>query len=240
MVIRMFKYSYFIILIVFGFSNLGANNVLVFSPHPDDDILGCGGSLVDHKIKGDSVTTVYITSGDAAEWRDIPGKDLAIIRESEAKKASEIIGVTDLVFLRQPDGAVGYSPDQINEVRELFEKYKPNIVYIPHSKDGHKDHQATFVLVTKALKEAIAAMVIEKNSCLVLCYEVWTPLQEISQKNDITSSIDLKLKALSEHVSQTEVINYVEGIKGLNNYRGIMVAPNHYGYAECFQVHNEE
>ncbi len=77
-------------------------NVVVFSPHPDDDILGCGGSLIGHVENGGHVTIVYLTSGDAAKW-DLGPEDLARVREEEARRAAEMLGIEDLVFLQELD-----------------------------------------------------------------------------------------------------------------------------------------
>ena len=68
----------------------------------------------------------------------------------------------------------------------------------------------------------------------VLCYEVWTPIQEVSYAEDITEFINLKIEALKHHKSQIEEIRYDEAVKGLNRYRGIMTGKGK--YCECFQV----
>ncbi|OGY22990.1 MAG: hypothetical protein A2172_03595 [Candidatus Woykebacteria bacterium RBG_13_40_15] len=67
-----------------------------------------------------------------------------------------------------------------------------------------------------------------------MCYEVWTPLQEVSYVEDISKFLDLKIKALEQHKSQLQDINYDEAIKGLNRYRGIMTGKGR--FCECFQV----
>ena len=81
------------------------DSVLVFAPHPDDDIIGCGGTLIHHVQAGARVAHVYMTSGDALS-RKRRSKSLARIREKEAKRGAQIIGVSELIFLREPDSAL--------------------------------------------------------------------------------------------------------------------------------------
>lgn len=207
-----------------------ASTVLVFSPHPDDDIIGCGGTIYLHRLSNDVVITIYITSGGAALWKGITGSQIAQIRENEARQASLLLGVENILFLRQHDSAVNSSENEVKKIISLFKEYKPDIVYAPHIQDSHSDHKATFELVLKALQFIQST----DNPChpKMLCYEVWTPLHTITHKNNISQCIDHKLAALSKHESQLAASNYIDAIKGLNRYRGILFA--NCDYAECF------
>ncbi len=213
--------------------------VMVFAPHPDDDILGCGGTLAQHTKKGAQVTIVYMTSGDAEKLSGVTGPELARIREEEAKKGAAKVGVSDLVFLRHPDGKLARSQEIVKEVAALILKYKPEVIYMPHKEDAHKDHQTTFWIVEKAIREV--STVGAHRIPLVLCYEVWTPLQKFTHKIDTSDFIEIKLAALSEHKSQlagASNTNYVDAVKALNRYRGIMTWVGQYG--ECFQQYAPE
>ena len=97
------------------------------------------------------------------------------------------------------------------KLKILFFKFKPDLVYIPHSNDGHKDHKATFFILEAALKEL--KKVHEYKIPLVLCYEVWTPLDQISQKVDIKPVMDTKLEALAEHKTQHFITRLVKSGK---------------------------
>ncbi len=214
---------------------LSQKKVMVFAPHPDDDILGCGGSLALHTQQGAQVTIVYMTSGDAEKLSGVTGKELAIIREEEAKKGAARIGVKELIFLRHPDGKLARSEELTREIEALMVQYKPDVIYVPHKNDAHKDHMATFWIVEKALRN-LTRHYPEVRLPLTLCYEVWTPLQSVTHNVDISSVIEVKLGALSEHKSQLDGAsntNYVDAVRGLNRYRGIMTWVGAYG--ECFQ-----
>jgi len=210
---------------------------MVFAPHPDDDILGCGGTLAQHIQHGAEVLIVYMTSGDAERVSGTTAQELAHIREKEAKNGAAKVGISDLIFLRYPDGKLEASRDAIDQVVNLIGSYKPELVYIPHKRDAHKDHHTTFLIITAAINELLSGYS-DWKAPLVLCYEVWTPLQKYTHKIDISGSIDIKLDALAEHKSQVSApssTNYLEAVKALNRYRGIMTWTGMYG--ECFLQH---
>lgn len=200
--------------------------VLVFAPHPGDDIMGCGGTLIKHIKSGSPVTIVYMTSGEAvASEAAENAHELAKNRESEARDAAKRIGITDIIFLRESDGKLERSHRSIEKVRNIISKTRPEIIYMPHSLDDHKDRKTTFSIVSAALQD-------KKKMPLVLCYEIWIPLAKITHKVDISSVIELKLKALAKHASQIP-LNIVDAASSLNRYRGIMESCGAYG--ECFQ-----
>ena len=213
-------------------------NILVFAPHPDDGIIGCGGTIIKHTAQGNNVSIIYLTSGESGSL-DYSKTELAKIREKEALKGSQYIGVNDLTFLRNPDGYLEYNKNTLIPIINLIKIKKPDIIFIPHKHDAHRDHIKTFELVSEAVTRAKSHCFQEciKNQwevSTILCYEVWTPLQEISYSVDITNVIDKKIKALKLHKSQINKINYCEAIKGLNRYRGTMISNGN--YCECFYV----
>lgn len=212
--------------------------IIVFAPHPDDDLIGCGGSIAKHIKQGNDVTIVYMTSGEAGSLK-YSKQELAKIRETEAKKAIEIIAVNDLVFLKNPDGYLEYGKKNLTKIIELIRKIKPDVVYVTHELDAHKDHQITHKLVIEAVARANGPWFQECKGepwsvQTILCYEVWTPLQKFSYVEDITEFVDQKIKALEQHKSQIQDIKYDEAVKGLNRYRGVMSGCGK--YCECFQV----
>jgi len=212
--------------------------VLIFSPHPDDDVIGCGESIAKHIKQGNKATVVYMTSGEAGSLK-YSKEELAKIREDEAKNAAKVLGVEDIIFLRNPDGYLEYNKENLIKIIEIIREEKPNIVYIPHKNDAHKDHKTTYELVIEAVVRASGPWFQEckKEPWLVevvLCYEVWTPLQEISYVEDITDFIEQKIKAIRQHKSQIQDVQYDEAARGLNRYRGIMTGKGK--YCECFQV----
>ncbi|HBQ26400.1 MAG TPA: hypothetical protein DD791_08410 [Syntrophomonas sp.] len=213
-------------------------HVLIVAPHPDDDIIGCGGSIAKHCKAGNQVTIMYMTSGDAGGIQ-YSKEELAALREEEARKAANHLGVNNLIFLRLADGYVEFNRENLIRITCILREIKPDIVYIPHSQEANRDHRITHQLLLEACQRAGAPFFPECGTQLwgiatILGYEVWTPIQEVYYCEDICEFIEQKLAALQMHLSQLEYCRYDEAIKGFNRYRGIMTAGC--DYSECFTL----
>ncbi len=202
-------------------------NVLVIAPHPDDETIGCGGSLCLHAQNGDRVTAVFLTSGELG-LKKLPRAEAWRIRESEARAAGKILGLAELSFLRQPDWMLG---DQIAAaaaaLRPILKREMPALIYLPHPADGHPDHQATWPVLRLGLKRSGFA------TPKLRAYEVWTPLAQFDGVQDISAVMSRKLRALRAHRSQLNDFDYERALRGLNKYRGALAIKSR--YAEVFQ-----
>ncbi len=212
--------------------------ILVFAAHPDDDIIGCGGSMAKQVKLGNKVSACYMTSGEAASL-ELSKKELARIREKEARNACQVIGFHDVTFLRNPDGNLEYSQNNLKRLVELIRKKRPNVVYVHHQADGHQDHKTTFQLVNESLARARLHMFQEYegppwSSETVLAYEVWTPLSDFEYVEDISEFMDQKTDALKKHESQIKNVQFDEAFEGLARYRGAMTEKGK--YCEVFKV----
>ena len=220
----------------------GFKKILVFSPHPDDDVIGCGGSIALHAQRGREVEVVYVTSGDAGSLKHGP-KELSRIREKEARQAAAVLGVKRVDFLRMQDGYVEANAASIRTVVRLIRERQPDAVYIPHERDGHRDHRRTHEFVKEAVFRAFGPWFRDCGKTpwavrAVLCYEVWTPLEEFSYVEDITGVMKAKMEALGRHASQIGPVSYADGVEGLNRFRGVMTGKGQ--YCECFKVLHTE
>ena len=100
------------------------NKVLVVAAHPDDEILGVGGTILKHVKAGDEVKILIL--GDGETSRD-QGADIEK-RLNQAKKAAEILGVTEIISKQLPDNKFDSIPllDIVKEIETIVEKFKPN------------------------------------------------------------------------------------------------------------------
>ena len=213
-------------------------NIMIFSPHPDDDIIGCGGTIAAHVRQGDQVTIVYLTSGEAGSL-DIGQNNLRMCREQEAQQAAQCLGVHNLVFLRYPDGYLDFSRELLKSLVSLVREKTPDTAYLPHQHESPRDHRITHELCMEGIRRAGGPWFQDCgttpwNVNHIFAYEVWTPLMSPNFYNDITSSLDSKIKALRCHTSQIAVIPYDEAATCLNRYRGILSGKGH--YCESFQI----
>jgi LmbE family N-acetylglucosaminyl deacetylase len=211
---------------------------MVFAPHPDDDLIGCGGSLIKHVRNGRNVTVVYMTSGDAGS-RSITKRALGEVREKEAQKACEFIGIKDLVFLRNRDGYLENNERNFVRVVNLLREKQPSIIYMPHENDGHPDHVTTHRIASRAMTCAAGPWFQETvgspwSADVVLGYEVWSPIPDPGYIEDTTEVIDQQLAALAFHESQLGDVAYDHLVRSLHGYRGFMLGGS--SYAEAFSV----
>lgn len=217
---------------------ISANRILVFAPHPDDDILGCGGSIARHVQKGGRVKIVYLTSGESGSL-DISKIDLGDLRESEARAAASLLGVEETQFLRWPDGYLAVQRTYLQILTSLIRAERPDRVYLPHSQDAVSDHLVTHQLVMEAVRRAAGPWYQECPGepwqvGTVLGYEIWTPISAPGFSADISAYMDKKLNALREHRSQLAGYAYDDAITGLNRYRAVMNGRSQ--FCECFQL----
>ncbi len=192
---------------------------LIISPHPDDLEIGMGGTACLLLEKGLDVISLVVTDGGrSANPLGVTREKLVSIRESEVRQSSAILGVGVLPL------GFGDMESEANktrfrrDIREIIADIRPDQIYLPHPEiDKHKTHRTVSSITLDCLDEEFP-----KNSfqCECWCYEVWTPFPHYDRIEDITSFADRKRRAIEAHESQTAYKNYVEGIMGLNRYRG--------------------
>jgi LmbE family N-acetylglucosaminyl deacetylase len=200
-------------------------NVLVIAPHPDDEAIGCGGSICLHVGKGNRVSVVFLSSGELG-LKHLPPKSAMQIREGEAEAAAEILGISQLTFLRKPDYCIG---DRVEEtaaaLSPILKCSEPALIYLPHPDEWHPDHRIAARVIGLAIDHA------EITAPDLLGYEVWTPLTEYDHLKDITAVIRQKIRAVRCYKSQLPGYRYDRAVRGLNMYRGALARK---AYAEVF------
>jgi N-acetylglucosamine malate deacetylase 1 len=202
-------------------------NVLVIAPHPDDESIGCGGTLYQHAARGDRVVAVFLTSGELG-LKQLARGNACRIREAEARQAAAILGISAIHFLRLPDWCVSdHIKAAARRLRPILRKEKPAILYLPHPREWHPDHQAALPIL-RVLYDG------NRAGPELRGYEVWTPLADPLRVENITAAMPRKLRALRAHRSQLNEFDYVRAVRGLNQYRGELAGKCR--YAEVFEI----
>ena len=122
-------------------------NILVIAPHPDDETLGCGGTLFRHKANGDEIYWLIVTGiGVDAGWSN----DVVIKRDNEIDAVAKKYGFSDVFNLRLPTTKIDTLPisDLLEGISNVYKKVEPDIIYMPFACDVHTDHQ----IIAKALQ----------------------------------------------------------------------------------------
>ncbi|HNT34168.1 MAG TPA: PIG-L family deacetylase [bacterium] len=182
-----------------------SDTVLVVAAHPQDEILGVGGTIAKHTRNGDKVSVVLMSEGAGEELTE---QRVSVLRK-EAEAAASILGVEKVFRLSFPYMCFNAIP-MIELTRDLYEvvnQVAPDIVYTHHRGDIHTDHQMVWsatMVVTRSFGKKIVKKILsyEDPSCTR-----WAPpfLEYAFIPNcfeDITDTIDIKMKALEAYESE--------------------------------------
>jgi LmbE family N-acetylglucosaminyl deacetylase len=205
--------------------------VLVLAPHPDDESLGCGGTIRLLAEAGTHVDVVFLTRGEnglnAPHLESIAvHAELAATRVAEARSACEILGVRDVEFLNGIDGGLLNQPHLAHPLAGLMAERRYQRVFCPWYGEAHPDHVATFRLLQRAVRETNLLPT-------VWLYEVWTPLVPTDHV-PIDATMGAKKQAIEKHQSQLACLDYLHAFVGLSSYRALACPPSE--YAEAFLV----
>ncbi|MDJ0693863.1 PIG-L family deacetylase [Mastigocoleus sp. MO_188.B34] len=192
----------------FKSQRIKANNktAIVFSPHQDDESLGCGGTIAIKRSLGVPVKVVFLTDGRYGRPDWIEPEDIIQFRQKEAETALNILGVepSDTYFLGEPDGSLSQLSesqryDLISRLSEILKSSRPEEVYVPHCQDGHPDHEATFDLVFAA----IAHSGLETE---LFQYPIWVfwqnPLNSKLHRENLTNAYRVSIAAVKKQKKQ--------------------------------------
>ncbi|MGH7966210.1 MAG: PIG-L family deacetylase, partial [Candidatus Binatia bacterium] len=217
----------------FQTSDLTGQTVLVLSPHPDDESIGCGGAIALHRRKGDPVKVVFLTDGRRGDETQRYDPQVYIaMRQREARAAGAVLGVTDMEFWNEPDR--GLLPDSatLQRLVTLLDNYQPSLIYAPSPLEFHPDHQAAAELTWRAVQ---AGHIVTE----VAFYEVNQPLR-VNLLVNIDKVMEQKQHACNLYPSQLAHRSHSDFALGLNRYRSLTVAGS-CTYAEgFFRMHSQE
>ena len=118
-------------------------NVLVVAPHPDDETLGCGGTLLKHKEANDRIHWLIVTG---MTDQTVFSPDRIKSRQNEIKKVADRYGFSEVISLDLPTTKLDTIPmsDIVSLIGDSFQRIRPEIVYLPYRGDVHTDHKVVF------------------------------------------------------------------------------------------------
>lgn len=205
--------------------------ILVIAPHPDDEVLGVGGTMARFVHEGHEVIVAIVTRGDPKMF------DPSVIEKGreEALQAHQILGVRDTLFLEGfPAAHLDTLPHaELNKaLRELLREVEPDLLFLPFLGDIHMDHQLVFKSGLVAARPSNGLRPIQE----IYAYETlsetnWNapPLTSGFFPNtffDISPFLENKIKAMSAYQTQLKPFPHersLEGIRALARRRGVTV-----------------
>lgn len=207
---------------------------LVIASHPDDEILGSGGTIKKLINDGFEIVTVIVAKGRKEEEHHI---------QKFTSLANSHLGVGKVIFMQFPNLKLNTVPlhEITKEIEKLLDTYTPDIIFTHHYGDLNQDHQVTFQAVMTAARPLPGKKPIE-----ILCFETvssseWTQntqdkLFKPTYFVDISDTINDKLEALRHYDVEMRTFPHprsYEGVQHLARVRGMTVGVE---YAEAFEI----
>ncbi len=200
--------------------------VLCIVAHPDDEVLGIGGTISKHVKDGDEVFIAIVSEGVSAQYKD--SEKYLELRRKACKDAADFLGVKEVIFGEFPDAKLDtVSSFEINKfIEEIIDKTSPDRIYTHHWGDNHKDHKIVHESVLVAARNSL---------CDIYCCEIASSGDKTGIPTnlfcpnfyvDISDHLKNKLKALSFY--STELKEYPhpiseKAIEALAMVRGFKV-----------------
>lgn len=193
--------------------------VLVVVAHPDDEVLGCGGTVARLVRKGFRACTLILGSGITSRngTKDIEKEKVDL--HKHANKANRIIGASKVIIRDFPDNKFDSVPmlDIVKVIEQTIETIRPAIVFTHFEKDLNVDHQITYRAILTATRPLNRNMVKEIYSFEVLSSTEWNyPLSFLPDVFfDIENTIRLKLRAMREYKGELREFPHPRSLKGI-------------------------
>lgn len=214
--------------------------ILVVAAHPDDEVLGCGGTITRLTKEGCEVYTLILGEGITARDIKKSGTEKEIFRlKFQARKANKLMGVKEVFFSNLADNRFDTIPllDIIKIIEEIKYKLKPDIIFTSYCGDLNIDHRLTCRAVITATRPIPGETVKEVYCFEVLSSTEWSYHTAFSPDVffDVSSTLENKLKAMRIYASEIRSFPHprsVEGIRTNAKFWGMKVGVR---YAEAFK-----
>ena len=213
-----------------------ADSVLVVAAHPDDEVLGCGGTIARHADAGDQVQVLIVAEGatSRSQHRDRlqVGDELSALAQA-AQTAGSILGAAGVELLDLPDNRLDSLDrlDLIKRLEECIERHQPQLVYVHHAGDVNVDHRRLHEAVVTACRPTPGQPVRRLLSFEVASSTEWQPPGSAPpfQPNcfvDISAQWPRKREALAAYASEMRPWPHarsLEALEHLARWRGAQV-----------------
>jgi LmbE family N-acetylglucosaminyl deacetylase len=215
---------------------------IVIAPHPDDEVLGVGGTLLRRKAEGAEVAWVIVTGiSMAAGWKE----EQVSKRADEIARVTELFGFDQVFTLDFPTTQLDRVPmgDLVGALSGVFKSFQPEEVFVPHPSDVHTDHRMVFdaaAACTKwfrypSVKRVLAYETLSETDFGLGTDEGFRPNVFV----DIGPYLDAKLRAMDIYASEMAPFPFPRSHEALRALATVRGAASGYQAAEAFQLLRE-
>jgi LmbE family N-acetylglucosaminyl deacetylase len=216
------------------------NNVLIISTHPDDEVLGCGGTILKHLKNKDRLNWLIITNISKDQ---VFFKTNVTERQGEIEKVSKRFGFNKVFKLDFLPVQLNETmlPSLIDEIRPILSEIEPTIIYLPNRTDAHTDHQITFKAViacTKSFRTPYIKKILmyecisETEFAPALPENIFIPNYLVDISAHLNEKISI-FKLYKSEIGKHPFPRSIENIKALATFRGAIAGVQ---FAEAFQL----
>ena len=206
--------------------------VLVFCAHPDDQVIGAGGTLIKYAREGKDIMIVILSKGEGSHpW--LKEEIITEMRQKETEKVDKIIGTNITISLGLRDTSFlkdAKESNALDQIKNIIQEFQPNKILTHTSVDPHPDHKTTNKLVLDAFDQL-------KSNTDVYTFDVWNPLNAKGTNHpklvvDISKTFKKKIHAFKTFKSQKAAfMSLIFSVYFRAIYNGLK---NHCKYAEVF------
>jgi bacillithiol biosynthesis deacetylase BshB1 len=219
-------------------------DILAIGAHPDDVEIGMGGSIAKYAKKGFRIGICDLTKAE------LSSNGTVSVRQKEAKRAGEILGVTKRIQLTLPDRGLYLTESAIQSIVTVIREHQPRIIFVPYFEDRHPDHGQCARLVEEAvfsagIRKYKDTLDLPSHRVQSIYYYMINGFHKPDFVIDISNTIDKKLTSLRAYESQFEKTlgstetpltnGYIESVESRERLYGKEVGVM---YAEGFKTKN--
>lgn len=188
-------------------------NVLVIAAHPDDEVLGCGGTIARLVREGHDVNIAILGEGITSRYAQREQADQSLVEKLQARsrKVSQLLGARDLISFNLPDNRFDTVPllDIIKVVEEIIKQTLPQVIYTHHGGDLNIDHRVVFQATLAATRPTAGSSIhtvyaYEVPSSTEWSFQQLEPAFKPNTFMDISDTLEVKLKAMQFYESETQ------------------------------------
>ena len=228
--------------------DLKNKNILIVAAHPDDDLLGCGGTIIKAIKYGSKIKILFLGEGVSSRFNDLKNKENVYKKASdkrynECKNSLKILGVKDYIFEERlctrfdelPIGTI------VKSIEREIELTSPQIILTHHHSDVNIDHNITHKAVEIATRPNNKTKHLSVYSFEIVCSSNFSFFKNFSPTTyiDISKEINKKVKAWNCYINETKKFPFPrskEGLITLAKYRGMQ---SYLKFAEAFKLERE-
>ena len=215
-----------------------SKKVLIVAAHPDDEVLGCFGTVARLIKEGYEAYTLILGEGKTSRESGNTKSELATLRE-EINEANESIGIKQVFIDSFPDNRFDSVDllDIVKVISKVKEDVQPDIIFTHYEHDLNIDHRLTYQAVITATRPMADECVKEIYSFEILSSTEWNYPLSFSPDTyfDISDTIESKITAMQAYISELREYPHPRSLEGIRlnaRYRGMQVGKE---YVEAFK-----